>query len=700
MLAALGSVPPGGCGDGRLAAAIDRVLDRALDRPRLRSDVEIARFTTRWGDRYAIAHSPTSGAYLRFNGDQGDVIGDFDGTRSVGDLTRTGGAALGVDRVIELVGLLRRRGFLEQPPLDVYAAVDHRLKSRRQKVAAGGWRVLRKPTVALPGVDAFTRRVYRAGGRLVFAPAAIVATAPVAGLGLIAFVVVAGRGDYPLIGHLSTTTAVSLLALVLVAAFVHEMGHALAIVHAGRRVVTAGFQLYLGHPAFFIDSTDLLLAPARARAVNALAGVYADMVVAGVVAIGAWTVVGGGTGELLFRFAGLIYLGAALNLIPFLELDGYWALCDLADVPRLRPRSFAVLRDQLPDRLRGRRARFTRSERAMALFGIASVVFTIAAIVAAWIFWGPVARQLVIALWGSGAGGRVVLGVLLVLIVGPVLYGCADQAAVMAARVRRLLADLRFWAQTSWRIQAAHAVAALATEGLDEAVLGELAGRVGRRHIRTGQVLVSQGRAADAYYVVRSGRFAVVQGSIGGAERLVGYLGPGDSCGDDALVEGRAQLATVRAETGGEVFVVDAGTFGRLIVPAMTSLPRREPSLFEVWALPPFRHLAQADAAIVAAGGESVRLGPGHTVLRQCDLADRFYVVVSGQAEVVRDGQRLVILRAGDHFGPADTSALFPVTVRTLTPVRLFSIDAEVAAPHLAHSMGRAGYDDARRVQW
>ena len=45
---------------------------------------------------------------------------------------------------------------------------------------------------------------------------------------------------------------------------------------------------------------------------------------------------------LLYKFALINYFVIFLNLIPLLELDGYWILTDLIQVPDLRPRSLGV----------------------------------------------------------------------------------------------------------------------------------------------------------------------------------------------------------------------------------------------------------------------------------------------------------------------------------------------------------------------
>jgi hypothetical protein len=65
-----------------------------------------------------------------------------------------------------------------------------------------------------------------------------------------------------------------------------------------------------------------------------------------------------------------------LNLIPLLELDGYWILSDWLRMPNLRPDSLAFVRHDVSAKLR-RRERFSRGEVGLALYGTVGVAFTV-----------------------------------------------------------------------------------------------------------------------------------------------------------------------------------------------------------------------------------------------------------------------------------------------------------------------------------
>jgi CRP-like cAMP-binding protein len=223
---------------------------------------------------------------------------------------------------------------------------------------------------------------------------------------------------------------------------------------------------------------------------------------------------------------------------------------------------------------------------------------------------------------------------------------------------------------------------------LSEAALGDLAGRVRRRRFATGEILARQGDTAAEFCVLRRGRCTVLTTDRGGRESVIRRLHPSEAFGDLALREGTVQPATTRAESAGALFVIDAGTYRRLLAGVLAPSP--EPDQWptaRVRALPPFRDLDRAAATALAAVGRWVDLPPGQPVA--AGAGDPcVYVVATGQLEVLRAGRRVGVLRTGYCFGAdAVSRAGLPdaahrapgvATLRTLTRVRLFSAPREV----------------------
>src|SRR5206468_8872967 len=90
-----------------------------------------------------------------------------------------------------------------------------------------------------------------------------------------------GREPVFLSGGSYALGALVLLGLNVLALACHELGHALATKHAGRRVPVAGLLVYFGIPSVFVDTTDVWMAGRRARLVTTAAGPATGLFLAG-----------------------------------------------------------------------------------------------------------------------------------------------------------------------------------------------------------------------------------------------------------------------------------------------------------------------------------------------------------------------------------------------------------------------------------
>ena len=124
--------------------------------------------------------------------------------------------------------------------------------------------------------------------------------------------------------------------------------------HYGRRVKSAGFMIYFGSPAFFVEASDSLMMERGQRIMQSAAGPFAELVLAGLASLAIVAFPDSGGADLLYKFAILNYFVIFLNLIPLLELDGYWILSDLIQMPDLRPRSLQFIQRDLWHKLRVR----------------------------------------------------------------------------------------------------------------------------------------------------------------------------------------------------------------------------------------------------------------------------------------------------------------------------------------------------------
>lgn len=121
----------------------------------------------------------------------------------------------------------------------------------------------------------------------------------------------------------------------------HEAAHAVATCAYGRRVRAVG----LSWRGVFVDTTDMYLSDRRARAVVAMAGPVASLVLGSVAAILASFAPDGLWGPLAMMAAWTGFAMAFVSGWPFLMAgDGYRAMCDLVGDSSLRSTALRGLR--------------------------------------------------------------------------------------------------------------------------------------------------------------------------------------------------------------------------------------------------------------------------------------------------------------------------------------------------------------------
>jgi putative peptide zinc metalloprotease protein len=135
---------------------------------------------------------------------------------------------------------------------------------------------------------------------------------------------------------------------------------------------------------------------------------------------------GAGWQEALLSFSATGYVLVLVNINPLLELDGYYIVMDLLDIPNLRGRALAYLGSVL----RGRVVEEPRLRLVFMLFGAASLAYGIAVGIGVLLAYG--------AYIGAFAGSYL-----------PQPYAQAVAWALAGAMcliiLRRLLDGLRLW---------------------------------------------------------------------------------------------------------------------------------------------------------------------------------------------------------------------------------------------------------------
>src|SRR5262245_33611255 len=102
-------------------------------------------------------------------------------------------------------------------------------------------------------------------------------------------------------------------------------------------------------------------------------------------------------------------------------------------------------------------------------------------------------------------------------------------------------------------------------KGLRPAELDLLAHDLARQVFARGETVFRQGDAGSTFYILRSGRLAVLSRADGGAEVRVAELKPGDPFGEMSLLTGEPRNATCVAEEDCELLCLDRGSFAELL---------------------------------------------------------------------------------------------------------------------------------------
>lgn len=363
-------------------------------RPQRVQDWALKLLTDTHDQQYSILKNIQRGAYLRLTPEQRFLWDLLDGQHSVQDIAIAyliEYKAFDVDGLIAFLDQLGAQDLLVNPRVNLYDSVEESI-SRRGLVY---WLWTNAPRVlelefSIKGIDGWITRVYQIWGPLLFHMVTQVIMILLAVSGFVTFAYqrliagympLKGGSQVPLWGLASLYIVTAIMVLI------HELSHALTCKHFGREVRRGGFMLYMGFPAWFVDTTDIWLSPRRPRILVSWAGPYSGLVLAGLFSLLVFAAPTRLIGGLLFQAAFSAYLVSLFNLNPLLKYDGYYILMDWLEIPRLRDRAIAFVRQDLWPKLRTRE-RFSDEERIFAIFGGLSLAWTLVILGLAAVVWG------------------------------------------------------------------------------------------------------------------------------------------------------------------------------------------------------------------------------------------------------------------------------------------------------------------------
>lgn len=321
-------------------------------RPRLRPVVEVHRQT--FGDTpwYVLCH-PDANTSFRLTAELYQFTAMMDGTRTVEDIWQLNQAhsekPLTQGEIINLLGKLNEAELLTADiPLDTNHLLQRRQERRLKKLGStlSSFLFIRIPLWA---PDAFFTR-YQAAGSVFFRPGGGVVWLCLLAAALHALVI-----HWPLFASEARLTLAPanlpwLYVVIFLSKTVHELGHGFACKYYSAReglhgeVHSLGLMFLLFVPVPYVDvSSSVSLRSRFSRAAIALAGVYAELLLASVATL-IWAYSTPGTGLHLLARNCMIMTSVStvvFNINPLLRFDGYFVFSDLAGFPNLYQRAQA-----------------------------------------------------------------------------------------------------------------------------------------------------------------------------------------------------------------------------------------------------------------------------------------------------------------------------------------------------------------------
>ncbi len=164
---------------------------------------------------------------------------------------------------------------------------------------------------------------------------------------------------------------------------IHEFGHGLALKHFGGKVEEMGFMLLYFIPAFYCNVSDAWMLKKRERLWVTLAGGYVQIFLWALATI-AWRMLAPETLASRACLVTIAFTGiqTLFNFNPLIRLDGYYLLSDCVEVPNLRQKALAYLKDRFMSFLSGTpsgdsKGLDRREKRLFFWYGTASSLFVV-----------------------------------------------------------------------------------------------------------------------------------------------------------------------------------------------------------------------------------------------------------------------------------------------------------------------------------
>ena len=116
----------------------------------------------------------------------------------------------------------------------------------------------------------------------------------------------------------------------------------------------------------------------------------------------------------------------------------------------------------------------------------------------------------------------------------------------------------------------------------------------------------------------------------------------------------------------------------------------------ELQSIPLFESLPRDQRRVVAQHADEIDVDEGTALVRQGELAYEFFVIESGSAEVLRDGEHIADLGPGDFLGEM---GIVGKVVRNATVTATAASKVIVMTEQAFRSMSQSNPEIAKRIQ-
>src|SRR5450755_1394553 len=336
---------------GPTSLQVSSLLAKGLKRPKLRTDLRISEQTVAGEISYVVKNRETN-SYNRYGATEYQLLSLCDGTRTAAEIAQvmsekdpdlTTSEADVLDFMDSVEATMWERSIGEKN-LAVLERIRDERKGRVEQssvlyISFKAW----DPDKTLTKLDRYLGWMFTKGFVIFSLFIFVVAVYLLAGD------LTRVQQDTSALYSFAGKTAYDLWAfwiLIFVLGGIHEFGHGLTCKHYGGDVHQMGFMLIYFTPAFFTDTTDILLfRTGTPRQWVIFAGIWIELVICSLSTL-LWhfTVPGSVVNDLAYKMLLLSGIhGAVMNLNPLIKADGYYALGQFLSIDNLREDSFSYL---------------------------------------------------------------------------------------------------------------------------------------------------------------------------------------------------------------------------------------------------------------------------------------------------------------------------------------------------------------------